>query len=282
MGAQVRFAASRFKTGQGSTGQCSRGFSIPGDQVADISSSQERHVLVVNDGKRRAIALDAAAYSIGRDTSNAITLNSDTISRQHAMLLRVPIPGTRQYRYRLVDGNAQGKPSANGVFINEQPCRTYELNHGDTVRFGQTVEASYLTVLMGEVEFSSYLESISYQSLKSDTLNAKETLVAAYNSNEDPTAISTATMKEESGPRLRSSVAPWAETLHEDVVSFPSQATLQQSRSRSAGLPKLVIPGAIAAVVAVIGIGFLVLKGQPAKSPAGAAPNGSEASLVKK
>jgi pSer/pThr/pTyr-binding forkhead associated (FHA) protein len=110
--------------------------------MTDNSSIKERHVLVVNDGKRRAIALQAAAYSIGRDPSNAIVLDADAISRQHAMLMRLPVPGTGQYRYRLIDGNSQGKPSANGVFVNEKQCRSHDLNPGDLVRFGQTLEAS--------------------------------------------------------------------------------------------------------------------------------------------
>lgn len=230
--------------------------------MADSFSTQERHVFVVNDGKRRAIALDAAAYSIGRDSSNAIVLNSDTISRQHAMLLRVPIPSTKQYRYRLVDGNAQGKPSANGVFVNDQPCRTYELDHGDSVRFGQTVEASYLTVLMGEVEFNNYLESIAYQSLKSDTLNAKETLVAVSYSNEDNTAISTATLHGTSAePRSRSAVAPWPETLNEGVVQLPQPAE-QKSGSR---FWMIAIPSVIA-VMALIGAGLLLSHGKGSKT----------------
>jgi pSer/pThr/pTyr-binding forkhead associated (FHA) protein len=188
------------------------------------STCQERHVIVVNDGKRRAIALDAAAYSIGRDPSNAIVINLDTISRQHAMLLRVPIPGTKQYRYRILDGNAQGKPSANGVFIGNQPCQSRDLKNGDTIRFGHTIEASYLTVSMGDAEFVNYLESISYQSIKSDTINAKETLVAAALEEELLTSIATATQPKAQLPRQSSSVTPWTETLHEDnsAVRQPS------------------------------------------------------------
>jgi pSer/pThr/pTyr-binding forkhead associated (FHA) protein len=143
------------------------------------STNQDRHVLVINDGQRRAYALEAAAYSIGRDPSNAIVLKSDSISRQHALLLRVPAPGKLRYQYRIIDGNSSGKASANGLFVNEERCSSHELRNGDMIRFGQYIEASYLTVAMGEAEFAQYLESISYQSIKSTTMNAKETVVAS-------------------------------------------------------------------------------------------------------
>lgn len=139
---------------------------------------EERHVLIINGLQgRQAIALEAAAYSVGRDLTNAIVLDFDTVSRQHAILLRVPVPSTNQYRYRLVDGNADGKPSTNGTFINGKRCLSEQLNHGDTILFGRKIKVAYLTVAMAENEFSSYLESIAYQSIKSQTLSPKETLV---------------------------------------------------------------------------------------------------------
>ena len=139
----------------------------------------EHHVLVINDGKPRAIALDAAAYSLGRDPSNAIVLDVPTISRQHAILLRLPIPNTNRYRYRLIDGNSEGKRSANGVFVNGKQCTSYELAKGDTIRFGRKVNASYLTVAMGNAEFVKYLESTSFHRLKSEVVDHKATLVGA-------------------------------------------------------------------------------------------------------
>ncbi|MGF1604313.1 MAG: FHA domain-containing protein [Thermosynechococcaceae cyanobacterium] len=145
----------------------------------------ERHVIVIDDGNRRAISLDAAAYAMGRDASNAIVLNSTTISRKHAMLLRLPIPGENRYRYRLIDGDAAGKPSANGIFVNEQRCSSHELVNGDTLSFGRKIRASYLTVTMEEAEFTKYLESIEFHSLKSERVNSKATLV--HGADTDPT-----------------------------------------------------------------------------------------------
>lgn len=141
--------------------------------------SSERHVLVINDGKRRAIALDSAAYSIGRDESNAIVLDSPTISRKHAILLRLPTPGKNTYRYRLIDGDSEGNRSANGVFVNDKRCSSQELADGDRIGLGRKIKASYLIVSMGEAEFIRYLESTDFQSLKSDAVNPKATVVAS-------------------------------------------------------------------------------------------------------
>jgi pSer/pThr/pTyr-binding forkhead associated (FHA) protein len=139
---------------------------------------QERHVLVIEDGESpRAISLQAVAYSVGRDPSNAIVIDVETLSRQHAMLLRVPNPGKNSYNYRLVDGNAAGKASTNGVFVNGRRCTTHTLVNGDQVGFGQKVKGRYFKVGDEPNEFSSYLQSIDYQSLKAKQVNPKATMV---------------------------------------------------------------------------------------------------------
>lgn len=236
------------------------------------SDCKERHVLVINDGKRRAIALEAAAYSVGRDPSNAIVIDVDTISRQHAILLRVPVPGTNQYRYRVIDGNSGGKPSANGVFINDQKASTRDLTQGDVIRFGQTVEASYLTVSMGKAEFAQYLESISYQSIKSDIVNAKETLVAAcFMDEEHPTTVST--MPSPADTTRQKFTAGSFETLHEQP-----QETVIKRRSL---LPMVFIPGALLAVGSMVGIWMLVSQSHPSQSSAEILPPATQPSVPK-
>jgi pSer/pThr/pTyr-binding forkhead associated (FHA) protein len=138
----------------------------------------ERHVLIVDDDNgRRSIALDAATYSLGRDQTNAIVLESKSVSRQHALLLRLPVPETAGYRYRLVDGNSEGRPSVNGVMVNGKRCSSYNLTNGDVIVFGRHVKASYMMVSMGQAEFIKYLDMINFQSIKSEPINAKETVV---------------------------------------------------------------------------------------------------------
>jgi hypothetical protein len=142
------------------------------------SPSPERHVLVIeHPDYEQAIHLEAVAYSVGRDKSNAIVLDVDTLSRQHAILLRVPDPKNQSYSYRLVDGNAAGKASTNGVYINGKRCATHALGDGDRITFGKKVQASYRRLRMQPQEFAQYLESIEYQSLKAKHVDAKATLV---------------------------------------------------------------------------------------------------------
>jgi pSer/pThr/pTyr-binding forkhead associated (FHA) protein len=143
------------------------------------SPSLERHVLVIEyPDYEQAIHLEAVAYSIGRDVSNAIVLDVDTLSRQHAILLRVPDPATRSYSYRLVDGNATGRASANGVFVNGQRCSIHALGDGDHISFGRKIRARYRRLKMEQNEFSEYLKSIDYQSLKAKQIDSKATLVS--------------------------------------------------------------------------------------------------------
>jgi pSer/pThr/pTyr-binding forkhead associated (FHA) protein len=160
------------------------------------NQQQDRHVLIVNDGKgRHAIALEAAAYSVGRDETNAIVLDFETVSRQHAILLRVPVPSTSSYRYRLVDGNSEGQPSTNGIFINGQRCTTHELTNGDMIGFGRKIKASYMSVAMADNEFVNYLESIEFQSIKFKQVDPKATLVGGDVNTGDLSSLREAAVK---------------------------------------------------------------------------------------
>ncbi|MEA5617000.1 EAL domain-containing protein [Cronbergia sp. UHCC 0137] len=96
-----------------------------------------RHWLVVQDLQgQRIIPLLEATYSLGRDPRNAIVLNSPSVSRQHAILLRVTVPKTDQYSFRIIDGNFKGKRSTNGLFVNGTKCFAHHLQHGDIIAFG--------------------------------------------------------------------------------------------------------------------------------------------------
>ncbi len=106
-----------------------------------------QHLLLVHDDNgERAVELHAASSSIGRDPRNSIVLHSREVSRQHAILLRVTQFGKEEHEFRLIDGNLQGKPSTNGLFINGQQRTSHTLRHGDEVVFGVQVEARYFQV----------------------------------------------------------------------------------------------------------------------------------------
>ncbi len=170
-------------------------FSLKADMTEQIC---ERHVVVVDDDNgRRSIALDAATYSLGRDQTNAIVLESKSVSRQHALLLRLPVPETAGYRYRLVDGNAEGRPSVNGIMVNGKRCSSHNLTNGDVIVFGRHVKASYMVVSMGQAEFIKYLDMINFQSIKSEPINAKETVIGI---DFDPAELGQKAAVEEAAP----------------------------------------------------------------------------------
>ncbi|MBD2447843.1 EAL domain-containing protein [Nostoc sp. FACHB-152] len=107
-----------------------------------------RHLLVVQDLQgQRTIPLQETTYSIGRDSRNAIVLRSRSVSRQHAILLRVTLPESDQYGFRIIDGNFKGKPSTNGLYINGTKCFSHNLQHGDLIAFGNSqVQAQYYAI----------------------------------------------------------------------------------------------------------------------------------------
>lgn len=106
-----------------------------------------RHLLIIHDQLgRKTIPLEEASYSLGRDQRNAILLQGRTISRQHAMLLRIPGIHPGQFIFRLVDGNLNGQRSTNGISVNGQPCTSLDLQNGDLIDFGDQVTAKYYAV----------------------------------------------------------------------------------------------------------------------------------------
>lgn len=137
-------------------------------------SAPLRHVLVVDDLQgRRAFGLDAATYSIGRDPANAIVLHGDGISRQHAILLRVP--GSNGYRYRIMDGNSAGKPSMNGISVNSERCASHDLENKDVIGFANTVKAQYYITAMSDQEYAKYTQPAGFRSIKSEITSKDET-----------------------------------------------------------------------------------------------------------
>jgi diguanylate cyclase (GGDEF)-like protein len=106
------------------------------------------HLFVVKDLQgERIIPLKEATYSLGRDSRNAIVLRSRSVSRQHAILMRVTVPESDQYAFRIVDGNFNGKRSTNGLFINGSQYTSHDLQHGDFIDFGNTqVQATYYAI----------------------------------------------------------------------------------------------------------------------------------------
>jgi pSer/pThr/pTyr-binding forkhead associated (FHA) protein len=140
----------------------------------------DKHILVIYDQPEgRQVLLQAATYSIGRDKHNAIMIPHKAISRQHALLLRMPLPGNQGYCYRILDGNVAGKSSMNGFTVNDQKYSSYDLQPGDKLCLGGAILAEYKVLSIPSTKYLGYMnvESVQYQSVKSKATNPSETLV---------------------------------------------------------------------------------------------------------
>ena len=112
--------------------------------MLEKESQQIQHLLLIEDKQgKRTLKLEDATYSMGRDSTNSIVLHSKLVSRQHAILLRISIPETANYLFRLIDGNLQGNRSTNGLTVNGQRCFSHDLKHGDAIVFGSDVKVKY-------------------------------------------------------------------------------------------------------------------------------------------
>ncbi|MEM6446244.1 MAG: FHA domain-containing protein [Cyanobacteria bacterium J06642_2] len=102
------------------------------------------HALILKDRSGpKAYWLTATMYTIGRSPRNNIRIDSDYASRHHAILVRIPsIKGG--YTYQVLDGDSEGNPSTNGVFVNGQKVDFHDLKNGDEIRFSSDATATYL------------------------------------------------------------------------------------------------------------------------------------------
>ena len=170
-----------------------------------------RHFLVVKDGRgQRTIALQATSYSLGRDSHNTIVLHSPSVSRQHALLLRIALPNSDTYIFRIIDGNLQGQRSTNGVFINGDRHASRDLNHGDLIEFGaQGVRAVYYIL--------SNLSHEEYQAL----CEADNLLVFLEGSgNEVATVVAEPLASKESSESVLIRLASFPELLLSPIVEL--------------------------------------------------------------
>lgn len=119
------------------TGQSGSG--SPGKRV-----SRAHHLLVIKTGDhQQTVVLEAATYSIGRHPANSIVLNMGTVSRQHALLLRIHEPKTGNHFFRVIDGNIQGRRSRNGLWINGKRRFSHDLKDQEIISFGEDIQATY-------------------------------------------------------------------------------------------------------------------------------------------
>jgi pSer/pThr/pTyr-binding forkhead associated (FHA) protein len=103
-------------------------------------------LLIEDDGGRWQILLTQTTYSIGRDPGCDICLRSQFVSRYHARLIWHSNPNEIGGYYTILDGNPDGKRSANGLLIGGRKSAAHNLRDGDEVVFGPGVRVIYYLV----------------------------------------------------------------------------------------------------------------------------------------
>ncbi len=145
------------------------------------ASDQPRthHILVVDDEDgRRAFLLTEVAYTLGRDPTCSIVLHSPAVSRQHALLVRLPSPSSPSgYGYKIQDGNVSGQESRNGLLIQGVRHKSRNLEDGDQVQFSRKVSAGYYIRTMTDAELERYTTSVPFRSIKAATIDPTSTTI---------------------------------------------------------------------------------------------------------
>ncbi|MGK7912378.1 MAG: FHA domain-containing protein [Synechococcus sp.] len=104
------------------------------------------HALIVKDRNGpKAYWLTSEVYTLGRDADNSICIDSQYVSRRHALLYRVAADGTGGFSYQILDGDVNGNPSTNGLYMDEQRIDFLNLENGNEIRMSCDVTVTYVT-----------------------------------------------------------------------------------------------------------------------------------------
>ncbi|MCC5639308.1 FHA domain-containing protein [Nostoc sp. CHAB 5844] len=145
------------------------------NDISMAPETNESHLLILEDDQgRKEFPLENSVYSIGRDRDCNIRLVSQFVSRRHATLVRLPREqNSHSYYYRIVDGDAKGKPSANGLMINGRKIPAHDLKNEDEIVFGPQVRAIYYllrnTQRSGQTDSSEYDITLINPGMTDDT-----------------------------------------------------------------------------------------------------------------
>ncbi|MBE9007598.1 FHA domain-containing protein [Fortiea sp. LEGE XX443] len=150
------------------------------NNISMTPETNENHLLILEDDQgRKEFPLENSVYSIGRDRDCNIRLVSQFVSRRHATLVRLPREqNSHSYYYRIVDGDAKGKPSANGLMINGRKIPAHDLKNEDEIVFGPQVRAIYYllknTQRSGQTDSSEYDITLINPGMTEDTEDIEE------------------------------------------------------------------------------------------------------------
>lgn len=103
---------------------------VAGSQERSPGSGRRRPYLIVMSGQRFGYAMPVTKKNvlIGRDEQADLFLDEDGVSRHHAKVV-------------LLSGNvcmAQDLGSTNGLFVNDERVEAHPLEHGDSLRLGES------------------------------------------------------------------------------------------------------------------------------------------------
>jgi len=196
--------------------------------MSELERQSIRHFLVIEDNQgKRLFPLRAASYSLGRDSRNSIILHSKSISRQHALLLRITLSSSESghYVFRVLDGNLRGKRSTNGLFVNGERCLSHDLRHGDLIEFGTpSVSVHYHTLTnLSDLEYQSLCEADEPLGLLNDFSDDPATVIAQPLSSKESSEASLVRLA--SFPELMSN--PIVEMDPEGKISYINPAAAE-------------------------------------------------------
>ena len=139
-----------------------------------------RHLLVIEDRQgKRTFPLEAATYSLGRDSHNSIKIDAPSISRHHATILRMTSPSSGNAAFKIIDGSLNGKRSTNGLFIGREKRLSHDLKHGDVIEFGHGVRAKYYALSnILDSQFDYYCETDDVSGFLAKPPDSFSTLIA--------------------------------------------------------------------------------------------------------
>lgn len=78
---------------------------------------------------------------MGRAASNHIRLYDSCVSREHALIIRIPEENRAGYGYMIFDSSSASRRSTNGLFVNGKRVLSHRLQLLDKIGFGPNVTA---------------------------------------------------------------------------------------------------------------------------------------------
>ncbi len=111
------------------------------DASADQSSSVHLVLIFTDQLGQRGVVLDNIYYSVGRAPTNHIRLYDSCVSREHALIIRIPEENQAGHIYMVFDGSPGSRRSTNGLFVNGKAVLSHPLRLFDKVGFGPNVTA---------------------------------------------------------------------------------------------------------------------------------------------